>query len=128
MTQRRQGIFWLLTIPHHEFLPYLPPNTSWIKGQLECGESGYLHWQLMVAFSKKVSLNGVRTTFGPFHAELSRSDAASEYVWKDDTSVQGTRFELGVKPIRRNSKIDWESVWECAKSGDIEQVLHSQIQ
>jgi len=90
---RRQGIFWLLTIPHHAFTPFLPSTCQWIKGQLELGELGFLHWQVIVAYRKKKSLVGVRECFGPFHAEITRSDAASEYVWKDDTAVAGTRLE-----------------------------------
>lgn len=47
--------FWILTIPHHEFLPYLPPDCVYIKGQLECGEgTGYLHWQVVCCTAQKV--------------------------------------------------------------------------
>lgn len=116
---RRQGVFWLLTIPHASFTPYLPPPCNWIKGQLECGDSGFLHWQIVVAFSKKSSLATVRECFGAVHGELTRSDAAAEYVWKDDTAVDGTRFEYGCKPFRRNSATDWESVWTAAIAGDL---------
>ncbi len=117
--QRRQGIFWIITIPQHEFTPYLPSGVVWIKGQLELGSGGFLHWQVLVAFGKKTSCNGVREMFGPFHAELTRSEAAAAYVWKDETSVAGTRFDLGAKPIRRNAKTDWDEVWLSAKSGDL---------
>ena len=119
---RRQGIFWLLTIPQHEFVPYLPACLQYIKGQLERGvEGGYLHWQLVVAFKKKVSLSGVKSVFGQScHAELSRSSAANAYVWKEDTSVEGTRFDLGAFTFDRTKKTDWELVWSAAKSGDLE--------
>lgn len=119
---RRQGIFWMLTVPGHAFTPYLPGSLSWIRGQLEEGDGGFIHWQLLCAFRKKESLSGVRSLFGPYHAELSRSEAAAEYVWKEDTAIANTRFELGVRPIRRNSAIDWEGVWECAKRGDLASV------
>lgn len=112
----------MLTVPGHGFVPYLPPSCSWIKGQLETGDGGYVHWQILVAFRSKSSLAAVRLTFGPVHAELSRSEAAGAYVWKDETSVAGTRFELGAKPIRRNAKIDWESVWTSAVAGDLSTV------
>lgn len=109
----------MLTIPHEGFTPYLPASCTWIKGQLELSESNFLHWQTIVAFTAKQSLRGVRDCFGPYHAELTYSEAASDYVWKDDTSVPGTRFELGTKPISRNSKTDWESVWTAAQSGNL---------
>nr|WAE42545.1 MAG: replication associated protein [Cressdnaviricota sp.] len=116
---RRQGIFWCLTIPGHMFVPYLPPSICWIRGQLERGDGGYVHWQLLCAFRKKESLAGVRSCFGEFHAELSRSEAAAEYVWKEDTRIAGTQFELGCKPIRRNASIDWESIWTAATLGQL---------
>lgn len=117
---RRQGIFWLLTIPQHDFLPYSPPGVQYIVGQLEKGaESGYCHWQIMVAFKSKQSLNGVRATFGNVHAELSRSSAATAYCQKEETAIEGTQFELGAKPFQRNAKVEWESVWTAAKSGDL---------
>lgn len=118
-TSRRQGIFWMLTVAHAAFTPFLPSGCAWIKGQLERGDSGFLHWQIVVAFSKKKSLAGVVGVFGKHHAELTFSDAAAEYVWKDATHVAGTRFELGVKPIQLSSSVDWENVWTAAKSGDL---------
>jgi len=120
---RRQGIFWLLTIPRSEWNDpgELPDFASWIKGQAEIGEGGYSHWQVIVAFKTKKSLQTCKSLFtNTTHAELSRSEAASDYVWKDDTSVDGTRFEYGAKPIRRNSRIDWESVWASAVSGALD--------
>ena len=123
MARRRQGIFWLLTIPEPDFDPKLPDGCAWVKGQLECGGStGYRHWQVVVALSKKGSLATVKGIFGNCHAELSRSEAANEYVWKEDTRVEGTSFEHGAKPIRRNSRVDWETVWESAKSGDLDSI------
>ena len=109
----------MLTIPHEHFTPFLPVSCSWIRGQLERGESGYLHWQICCSFSAKHSLAQVVSVFGHFHAELTKSDAAAKYVWKDDTAVIGTRFEIGSRPIAVNSKTDWELVWLCAQSGDL---------
>lgn len=121
--ERRQGVYWLLTIPFNCFTPWLPPGISYIKGQLERGEGGYLHWQLLIVCTRKASLAGLKRGFGPeAHCELSRSSASDEYVWKEDTRVPGTQFELGDKPHRRNSKEDWQRVWELAKTGDFEQI------
>lgn len=118
-----QGVYWLLTVPQEHFTPYLPDAVSYIKGQLERGgENGFLHWQLLVVFKRSVRLRAVRTCFGPFHAELSRSTAADEYVWKEDTAVPGTRFELGRKPLRRNSKTDWQTVFDMARRAELEQI------
>lgn len=119
MPTRRQGIFWVLTIPHASFTPYLPPAAAWIKGQLELGESNYLHWQLIVGFKSKKSLQQLREIFGPFHVELSRSEAAENYVWKESTRVAGTQFEIGAKPARVNAKPDWDAIWVAAQSGNL---------
>lgn len=56
---------------------------------------GYLHWQIVVKFKRKVRLGGVRLLFGPYHAEPTRSVSAMDYVWKEPTRVEGTQFELG---------------------------------
>jgi len=124
---RRQGIFWILTVPSPNSVldeciatRSCPTGIAWIVGQQEKGaETGYLHYQCVVAFSKKVSVSGVVGVFGRgTHCELTRSEAAIAYVGKEETRV-GEPFEFGAKPIRRNSKTDWESVWTAAQSGDL---------
>ncbi|AGS36215.1 replication-associated protein [Circoviridae 12 LDMD-2013] len=112
----------MLTIPHASYTPYLPPDVTWTRGQLESGDGGYIHWQLLVGFAKKVSLRRVREVYGPIHAEISRSESAAAYVWKEDTRIDGTQFELGARPFRRNSATDWEAVWESAKRRDLESI------
>lgn len=102
-----------------------------MRGQQELSESGLLHYQgkcdcsltlVMVAYPKKVSLQGVKRDFGECHAELSRSDASRSYVWKDDTRVDGTQFEYGVLSMRRNEPTDWVAVRDAAKQGDFSEV------
>lgn len=114
------GRYYLLTIPQHLFTPFLPDTCQWIKGQLESGnDTGYLHWQIIVGFSRNVRLAHVKKIFGSgIHAELSRSAAADDYVHKDDTAVIGTRFELGKKAFKRNAPKDWEAIYDAAKKGD----------
>lgn len=88
---------------------------TWIKGQLELGDGGFEHWQLIAGFKSKCSLNHVKSIFGDQgHWELTRSAAAESYVWKEETAVPGTRFELGAKPFNRSSSTDWQSVWDNA--------------
>jgi hypothetical protein len=119
-----QARYWILTIPYHEWGPiHLPDGCTYIRGQLERGEStGYLHWQLLVHFASKRRLAGVKQVFGTAHCEPAKSMAAKEYVWKDETSVTGTRFELGKLPVRRGNDHDWERVRELAKSGNLDDV------
>nr|QXN75705.1 MAG: replication associated protein [Virus sp.] len=118
-----QARFWLLTIPHADFVPYLPPTVNHIVGQLERGDSGYLHWQIVVSFARKLRLGGVKSIFGDScHAEPTRSAAAREYVHKEDTRVGGTRFELGTLPMRRGESCDWEAVRNNAKRGRLDDI------
>lgn len=119
-----QGHYWLLTIPHAHFTPFLPMGCNWIRGQLEQGEgTGYLHWQIVVNFVQKCRLGGVKRVFGDsVHAELSRSSAASDYVWKELTRVAGTQFEIGDKPINRAASKDWDRIRASAISGNLDEV------
>lgn len=118
-----QARYWMLTIPVHAFTPWLPPQCSYIIGQIEKGnDTGYLHWQIVVYFSKKVTLRTVRSIFGDFHAEQTISAKANDYCNKDDTGVAGTRFELGKKSIKRANSDDWERVLTHAKDGDFNQI------
>lgn len=119
-----QGIYWLLTIPSYEFLPYLPVGVAYIKGQLESGNNtGYLHWQLLVVMDKKCRIAAIKQIFGTTaHCELSRSSAADDYVWKDETSVEGTRFELGKRKIKRNCSKDWDAIKDSAKRGALDDI------
>jgi len=117
---RRQGIYWMLTIPQPDFTPYPVRGSTWFRGQLETAASGYVHWQACIAFSKKKSLRQVKEIFGQScHAELTRSEAAFDYVFKEDTRVDGTQFEFGGRPFDRTSRECWERIWESAVSGSI---------
>ena len=114
-----QGVYWILTIPQHLYMPFKPPGVAYVRGQLECGaDTGYLHWQLLVVCEKKLRLGGIKKIFGnEVHGELTRSSAADEYVWKEETRVAGTQFELGQRPFQRNNKRDWDAIWDAAVDG-----------
>lgn len=113
----------MLTIPHADFTPYLPRDVLYIKGQLERGEEdGYLHWQIM-CITEKSRGGKIKTIFGSTaHIELTRSDSASQYVWKEETRVPNTQFELGARPLSRARSTDWESIRQSAIQGNLEQV------
>lgn len=119
-----QGIYWLLTIPHNEFTPFLPPTISYIRGQLERGaDTGYLHWQLLIISTKKCRLAAIKKLLGPrVHAELSKSSAANDYVWKEETRVEGTQFELGSIPLSRARPADWVAIRDSAKRGRLDDI------
>lgn len=123
--RRRQGKYWMLTIKKSLWTPCLPTGCSYVKGQCEVGEeTSYEHWQVMVITARKQSLSGIKSLFGleELHGELTYSAAAEDYVWKEDTRVQGTQFEFGSKPFQRNSKQAWEEVWKAACEGRLSDV------
>lgn len=97
----------MLTIPECDFSPGpLFESVCWAKGQLELADSGFRHWQIVIGFFRTTRLSGVKVLFPTAHAEPTRSAAADEYVWKDETSLGG-RFQLGSKALRRNNGLDW---------------------
>jgi hypothetical protein len=116
-----QARHWIGTIPEADYIPAAETITGalvWVRGQLEEGAGGYRHWQLVASFKDKVRLAAVTRIFKG-HWEPTRSDAAREYVWKLETRVEGSQFEYGIAPFRRNSNTDWERIRSDAISGDI---------
>lgn len=112
----------MLTIPQDAWTPSLPQGVNWIRGQLESGaDTNYVHWQVLVAFAQKKSINQVKPIFGGdrVHAELSRSEASASYVWKEETRVPDTQFELGTLPFNRANPKDWDQIWEYAQRGQL---------
>ena len=121
----KQARYWLLTIAADKWsIPdELPDGVVWLRGQREQGlESGFIHWQLFAAFAKKVRLARVKAVFGDTaHCEATRSDAAEEYVFKEDSAI-GDRFELGQKKLNRAVSTDWQSVKTLAQQGKLEEI------
>jgi len=46
------GRYWILTIPQAQYVPFLPAELAYVKGQLELGDGGFLHWQLIAVWPK----------------------------------------------------------------------------
>lgn len=116
--------FWIATIPSST--GWTPPTTlpsefAMIKGQQEKGhQTEYLHWQLVFKLRKKQRLSGVKSLFPPeTHLEPTRSAAALDYVWKEDTRVPGTQFLLGKTPAKGT---DWTAARELAVAGQFDQI------
>lgn len=120
-----QARYWLLTINDTDsgesWIPpsQLPDGVAWLRGQKEIGaNAGRPHWQLFVTFKRAVRLAAIKRIFtNRCHAEPSRSTSAEAYVFKDDTAITGTRFELGEKPFNRSNKTDWALAKSKAKLG-----------
>jgi hypothetical protein len=117
---------WIGTIPVESCFSCTPHVESivYARGQVESGgDSGYLHWQVVVYFKQPVRLSGVKKVFGTgTHWEQTRSKAAEDYVWKEETRVEGTTFEYGTKPFRRNEPADWDKILVSCKSGEFGEI------
>jgi len=117
-----QARYFLLTIPAEKWTPpdELPEGIQYLKGQKEQGEGGYLHWQALVVFGKPATIKKVKTYFClECHVEPSRSAAANQYVWKPETRVENTQFELGALKLKRNCAADWNRVRVDAIEGNM---------
>lgn len=124
MVERRQGTYWLGTIScDQQWEPTMPAGVLYLKGQKEEGDGGFLHFQIFFICGGKQSLRSVVRMWEPIvgHWELTRSAAAEEYVWKEQTRV-GQPFEFGAKPIRRNSSTDWETIKNQAIAGELNSI------
>jgi len=127
---RLQGRYWMLTIPASD---WTPPTTLegpllYIKGQREIGEGGFEHWQLMVVTQKIRGQACKRLFCQTAHIELSRSEASEAYVWKAETRVEGTQFEVGTKPMQRNKKTDWDKIRRLAQNNELTTIAEQEPQ
>jgi hypothetical protein len=98
--QRYMGKCWILTINFNDWS--VPDsietlsNVKYIRGQLEFSESQFLHWQIAVQYFESTTFNVVREQFTKkAHIKPIKSLGDWDYVWKEKTSCEGTRFELG---------------------------------
>ncbi|ALE29793.1 replication associated protein [Lake Sarah-associated circular virus-44] len=115
--------YYILTIPHYAYTPFLHTSCNYVRGQLEQGASGYLHWQMVVFLKSPQRRSFVKKLYGDeAHIEPTRSAAAMEYVWKQETSVPNTQFELGSLPTSRCSSKDWDAIRSSAVEGRMESI------
>lgn len=114
--------YWILTIPKDKWQVGEVPGVHYMKGQLEQGEGGYVHWQIIAYTKKKVTYTKMMS-FWPIEAHIEHTicEKAEEYVWKDETSL-GERFEVGEKSMKRNSQADWDSMFDNAKKGNFDEI------
>lgn len=99
--------YWMVTLWEPDWEPEIfCDDLAWIKGQKEKAPStGNLHWQLIMGFKKRVTktriLQYLKDKYGEAdmhfwgNIEPTRSDAADRYVWKEETAIPDTKFELG---------------------------------
>lgn len=95
-------------------------NPQYMCGQLEKGESGTEHFQFYLHFSKQVYFTQLKKLNDQVHyIGVHINNGADNYCLKEDTRIDGP-YEFGSKPLQRNSRLDWDSVFNNAKSGNFE--------
>ena len=88
--------YWILTMNDKWQIPdTLTSSIKYIRGQLECSEKNYLHWQFAIEYFKPIRFICVKKEFPTAHIEPIYSISAWNYVWKEKTAVVGSQFELG---------------------------------
>lgn len=120
-----QARYFLCTIPGNAWNPpqELNPSVQYLKGQKEEGEGGFVHWQVLLVLGKPGTIKKAKTFLCPqAHLECSRSVAADAYVWKEETRIEGTQFELGRKKLKRNNAADWKRIRDDAVNGDLNNI------
>lgn len=92
------------------------------SGQLEIGESQTLHIQAIFWFRNQKRFAALKKAVPAGHWEAAKDVAASlKYVTKESTRHEGP-WTFGEMPVKRNSKEDWEEVFEKAKGGKIMEI------
>lgn len=119
-----QARYWIATIPTADWSPALSGPICYLKGQREVGTtSSYEHYQVLVVCDRRVTLRQLKSHLcNTAHVEPTRSNAANDYVWKEDTRVPGTQFELGELPISRARATDWSRILDAAKKSDMDSI------
>ena len=122
--EKKQGRKWILTI-NNSLLEWdeivALSKADYSCGQVEKGESGTIHWQIAIWYKSPKRFAFIKKAFPEAHIEIMNSDKGFEYCMKEETRLKGP-FEHGTCPIKRNEKLDWEKVWEWAKSGDLDKI------
>nr|WAE42860.1 MAG: replication associated protein [Cressdnaviricota sp.] len=120
------GRYWIATIAANKDGQLWAPSPSiingskitFITGQQEIGEGGFVHWQIYIYCQSAIRLNGLKLLLCDWaHLEKTRSNAAEAYCLKEDTRVEGTQFEYGTKPKAMKSKVDWDDIRQLAIEG-----------
>lgn len=96
---------------------------GFMAGQLETGQEGTPHYQFVVWVKENVRCSVIKKAFPQAHIEIIQGtpEQAIAYCTKEETRT-GEPFTFGELPVKRNSKTDWEAVFEAAKLGDMDNI------
>lgn len=101
-------------------------KATYACGQLEKGEeTEHPHIQFFLNFKNKARISAITKVNKRVHCEkVLVNNGADTYCMKEDTRVEGP-IEFGIKPVKRNSKVDWKGVWDNACKGNLDKIPDS---
>lgn len=124
MSQRN----WLCTRNNpdssQEYLKEIHEKTgaTYTCGQLERGLGGTLHLQFFMNFAQKARITKITKVDPKVHCEpVVVNNGADTYCMKEDTRVEGP-WEFGTRPLKRNSKVDWDLIKASAKANQLDEI------
>lgn len=89
-------------------------KATYVCGQLEKGQEGTPHIQFFLNFGQPKRLAALKKHCKKAHFEIVKvNNGAHDYCMKEESRLEGP-WEFGIKPIQRNNKTDWASVWKNA--------------
>ena len=112
------------TVPGQTYLQELYEKTgaTYLCGQLEKAASGTLHLQFFLNFSQKARISKITKVDSRIHCEpVVVNNGADTYCMKEETRVEGP-WTFGIRPIRRNTKVDWEIIKAQAKANQLDEI------
>lgn len=118
--------WWMLTLnnPETETIESLHKQlcADYGTGQVEMGEFQTRHIQALFWFRNQKRFSALKSAVPAGHWEpVKNIDASLKYFVKENTRLEGP-WTFGELPVKRNSKDDWEEVFNLAKSGKIEEI------
>lgn len=95
---------------------------QYMCGQLEKGESGTLHFQFYLHYKSACRFSALKKLHSKVHfTNVKHDNGADLYCMKEDSRIDGP-YEFGDKPLKRNSKNDWDSIFLNAKRGNFDSI------
>lgn len=102
---------------------FLLSKAVYCVGQLEkAPTTGQHHIQAYVNYKNSVRQSHLKAIDPKAHLDVVKVDrGADKYCMKEESRVEGP-WEFGVKPVRRDSKTDWQSVYLLAKKRQFDMI------
>lgn len=120
MTRNRNWTFTLNNYTEAEYDKVFSIDTKYAVAGKEIGANGTAHIQGYICFTNAKSLGGVRKIFTRAHWEIARGTPQQNFTYCTKEGNWRQEGEMPKSP--EESKVDWDSIWNSAKTGQIEEI------